>query len=364
MPNCIKCKAELREGALFCDICGKKQTGDKRKRRKRANGSGTIYKMGGNRAKPWAAKRNNIFLGCFKTYADAQKALERTTDADITDKYNMTFAQIYELWKPVHAREVSVSQMASYASAFKHCEKLHELKFRSIRKSDFQTVILSMEEAGKAKSTCEKVLQLFGQLSKWAMDECIVTQNHAQNVRTTAQQKSTRRPFTKKDINTMLKSDNPAADIALILIATGARPNELFSVPLVNCYENYFIGGSKTEAGKNRVIPVSPIGQTAYSKLRQKAIEEHCQFLIDAYSGNRTVSNYTKRDFKSLMAELDLQDMTTYNCRHTFVTLAVTAGIPQAQLMQIVGHVDASITDKYTHMNANALVSAVSSITA
>ena len=107
MSNCIKCKADLPDGALFCPMCGKKQSADQRKRRKRANGSGTIYKMGGNRAKPYAAKRNNIFLGSFKTYAAAQKALERTTDADINDKYNLTFAQIYEARKPVLAREVS-----------------------------------------------------------------------------------------------------------------------------------------------------------------------------------------------------------------------------------------------------------------
>lgn len=359
---CVKCKAELPDEALYCLLCGKKQAPEKRKHRKRANGSGTVYKMAGNRAKPWAAKRNNIYLGSFKTYAAAQKALERSTDADISDKYNLTFAQIYELWRPVHAREVTASQMGNYASAFKHCSELHSTKFRSLRKSDFQAVVLKLEAMGKSKSTCEKVLQLFGQLSKWAMDECIINQNYSQNVKTSALQKSTRQPFTTTDIAAMQASGNPAADIALILIGTGARPNELFSVPLVNCHEAYFIGGSKTEAGRNRVIPVSPVGLAAYTKLRQKAIDDRCQYLIDAYSGNRTVSNYTKRDFKSLMEELGLSGMTTYNCRHTFVTLAVNAGVPQAQLMQIVGHVDKKTTDRYTHMDADALVAAVSTI--
>ena len=361
---CTKCKADLPDGALYCFLCGKKQGPPQRKHRKRANGSGTVYKMPGNRAKPWAAKRNNIFIGSYKTYAEAAKALERTTDADINDKYNLTFTQIYELWKPVHAREVTASQMGAYASAYKNCTELHDMKFRALRKSDFQAVVLKLEAADKSKSTCEKVLQLFGQLSKWAMDECIINQNYAQNVRTTAQQKSTRQPFTNADIKAMQKSQNPAADIALILIASGARPNELFSVPLINCHEDYFIGGSKTEAGKNRVIPVSPVGLAAYQKLRRQAIEKRCQFLIDAYEGNRTVSNYTKRDFKSLMKELGREGMTTYNCRHTFVTLAVNAGVPQAKLMQIVGHVDKTITDRYTHMDAQALVSAVSKITA
>lgn len=361
MP-CIKCKAELPDGAAFCPACGKKQAPAQRKHRKRANGSGSVYKMGGNRERPWAATRNGIFLGACKTYAEAQKILEQTTDVDVNDKYNLTFAEIYELWKPVHAREVTTSQMGNYAAAYKHCSELHGRKFRSLRKSDFQAVILKLEEAGKSKSSCEKVLQLFGQLSKWAMDECIINQNHSRNVTTTAKQKSTRQAFTDEDIAAMQSSTNHAAKIALILIATGARPNELFSVPLINCHENYFIGGSKTEAGRNRVIPISPVGLAAYTALREKAIAKKCQYLIDAYEGNHTVSNYTKREFKALMDEIGCKGMTTYNCRHTFVTLAVKAGIPQAQLMKIVGHVDKKTTDLYTHMDANDLVSAVSGI--
>lgn len=62
------------------------------------------------------------------------------------------------------------------------------------------------------------------------------------------------------------------------------------------------------------------------------------------------------------MKEIGCVGMTTYNCRHTFVTLAVNAGVSQSQLMEIVGHVDAQTTKKYTHMDAAALVSAVSGI--
>ena len=362
--ECVKCKANLPDGALYCHLCGKKQAPEKRKHRKRANGAGSVYKLCGNRSRPWAASRNGVYLGSYKTYADATKALERTTDVDINDKYNLTFSQIYELWKPVHAREVTTSQMTCYASAYKHCAELHDKKFRTLRKSDFQSVIIKLEESKKSKSTCEKVLQLFGQLSKWSMDEGIIQQNHSQHVTTTAQQKGSRKAFSSAQIEAIKKSKHQAADIALILIGSGARPNELFTVPLCNCHENYFISGSKTEAGRNRVIPVAPIGLEAYQKLRQTATEKGCEYLIDAYQGNRIVSNFTKRDFKELMAELGIEGMTTYSFRHTFVTLAVDANVSQAKLMQIVGHVDKTTTDRYTHSDAQTLVEAVSQITA
>lgn len=361
--DCVKCKATLPEGALYCPLCGKKQTPEQRKRRKRANGSGTIYKMPGNRANPWAAKRNNIYLGSFKTYAAAQKALERTTDVDINDKYNLTFSQIYELWKPVHAREVTAGQMACYASAYKNCKDLHGQKFRLLRKSDFQAAIIKLEEEKKAKSTCEKVMQLFGQLSKWAMDEGIINQNHSKNVKIAAQQKSNQKPFTDVQIQAIQQSKHRAASIALILIATGARPNELFKVPLADCYDNYFISGSKTEAGQRRVIAVSPIGLDSYRTLLQESRAKGKRLLMDAYEGNKDVGNYRKRDFKELMTEIGCPDMTPYSCRHTFSTLAVKAGVKPQILRRMMGHADIKTADKYyTHLDKDDILAEIGKV--
>lgn len=364
--DCIKCKATLPEGAIYCPLCGKKQTPEKRKRRKRANGSGTIYKLPGNRAKPWAAKKNNVFIGSFPTYAAAQKALERITDVDVTDKYNLTYAQIYERWKPVHAREVSKSQMSCYATAFNQSSQLHSRKFRTLRKSDFETVILSLEQEGKSKSSCEKVLQLFGQLSKWAVDEGIVNQNHSKNVKTTAEQKGEKHAFTDEQVKAIRGAKSRAKTVALVLIATGARTVEFFNVPLTDCYEDYFIAGSKTKKGRpvnRRVIAVSADGKDAYQELLREARASGGKRLIDGYKGNRNSVNFQKRDFKELMEEIGCPNMTPYNCRHTFSTRAVRAGVTPQLLSRMMGHSDIKTADQhYTHLDADDILKEITKI--
>lgn len=358
MASCVKCKKELPEGALYCPYCGKKLTSAARKRRKRANGTGSISVLSGKRTKKYMARRNGELIGTYATYAEAQKALDRLTDVDINDRYNLTFAQVYTAWEPEHAREMQ--SMGNYSASFKSCPELHGRKFRSLRKSDYMAVIIRLEQEGKSKSTCEKMMQLFGQLSKWAMDEGIVQQNHAQNVKTTAQQLSTKQPFTAAQIQSIAKSQLPAAQIAVILIATGCRPNELFKATLSNCFPGYFISGSKTAAGKDRVIAVSPIGLAAYEHLREAAIQSGGTRLIDGYNGNRSAANFTKRDFRGLMAEIGAEGMTPYNCRHTFITMAVRAGVAPAILKRMVGHADISTTDKnYTHLDASDILAAV-----
>lgn len=355
MPNCIKCKSALPDGAKFCPLCGKKQEPEQRKHRKRANGTGNISKLSGNRAKPWVARRNGVCIGTYSTRTEAQKALERVTDSTITEKYNMTFKQVYEAWKAVHERNVSASQMSCYIMAYNNCERLHDKQFRKLRKSDFQAAIIRMEQNGKSKSACEKMKQLFSQLSKWALAEEIVQVNHAQNLETVAKQLSTKEVLLEADIKAIKKSKNRGKDIVLILISCGCRPNELFNALLVNCHEDYFIGGSKTEAGKDRPIVVSSDGLDAYKALRAKAIENGGQKLIDGFEGNRNLHNFSKREFKELMMEIGRPDISMYSCRHTYITNAARCGVDQRALQQMVGHVDRETTKIYTHLNIDDL---------
>lgn len=65
--NCIKCRAEIPAGGIFCPFCGKKQVKEPRKALKRANGTGTVYKLQGRRRRPWVAARNRTILGYYET---------------------------------------------------------------------------------------------------------------------------------------------------------------------------------------------------------------------------------------------------------------------------------------------------------
>lgn len=361
--NCIKCGAELPSGAVFCPACGKKQTSGKKQRRKRANGQGTVFKKNSNRTRQWEAQKSGVSIGVFTTRAEAEKALDRLTDTPVSDLYNLTFTQVYERWKPEHSRKIGPSGLANYEAAYKSCSVLYDQSFRKLRTGDFQAVISDLEQRGKSKSTCEKVVQLFGQLSKWAIREGIATTNYATFVSIIAKQKRIRQPFTAEQIQAVGKSDNPAAQITLILLATGCRPNELFSAPLESCHENYFISGSKTEAGRDRVIPVSSFGLTAYQRLLESSREIGGPLLVSGYPGNRSCTNFTKRDWKDLMAELKIDGMTPYNCRHTYATMAVQSGVKPEILQKILGHADYSTTvDVYTHLDLNEIVAAGTSV--
>lgn len=357
--ECVKCKQPIPDGSAFCNHCGKRQTPEPRKHKKRANGTGQIYKLTGNRARPWAARKAGAFIGTFSTRTEAQKALDRLTDMDISDKFNLTFSEIYEKWLPEHEREITKGAKTSYVSAYKYCEPLHDRKFRSLRASDFQKVIISMEEKGLSKSSCEKVMQLFGQLSAWAMREDITIKDYSRFVSTVAKQKSEGIVLTPSCIKKIQESHNIAADVVLLLLATGCRPGELFSAQTVNCFDTYFIGGSKTEAGKNRIIAVSELGRAAYKRILDEAIAKNSPSLMGGYKGNKVYANFAKRDFKDLLREIG-EDFTPYDCRHTFATLAKRSGVDPQTLRRMLGHASLHTTDKYyTHLDLDDILAGI-----
>lgn len=266
----------------------------------------------------------------------------------------------YERWHEEHKRKISSSMDNNYQLAYKQCSQLHNMQMKKILRSDYQAAIIALEMQGKSKSTCNKLRVLLGQLGRWAMEEGITLTNPAEELNTVAKQKSTREIFTEEDIKSIKKSKLHAADIALIMISCGCRPGELFSVPLVNCRDDHFIGGSKTDAGKNRVIPIGTDGIDAYRKIRAKAISENASLLIDGYEGqNKIAPNFTKRDWRELMEEIGRPGMTPYSCRHTFITRSIRSGMDLPVLEAIVGHVDRETTKIYTHLHADDLVSAV-----
>ena len=63
---CIRCAALLPVDAIFCPKCGKKQVHEKRKALKRANGTGSVYKLTGRRRRPWIAVKNKVVIGYYE----------------------------------------------------------------------------------------------------------------------------------------------------------------------------------------------------------------------------------------------------------------------------------------------------------
>lgn len=354
--ECIRCHREIPEGSLFCLYCGKRQGADPaakpRKAPRRARGTGSVYKLPGRRKRPWTAVRGGQYIGFYSTKSDALVALERVAGLELGAAYNYTLEQVYECWRAEHFPTLTEKGQEMYRLAWKRMEQIKGRKMREIRTADYQCIINAMEDAELSASSAQKVKQLAGQLSKWSMREDIITTNYAQFIRIYADEPAVREIFSDEEIALLKANDaNDAVKVILLLIYTGLRIGELFSLRRENVHlkERYLVGGSKTKAGKNRTVPILP---EALPYLQYFWSMGEGDLLISGYQGNRTANNFRKRDFAQALASLGITGKTPHSTRHTFASLAVRAGVKPEALRSIIGHANYSTTvEIYAHAN-------------
>lgn len=339
-------------------FCGADQSPPpKRRALKRANGTGTVYKLQGRRKRPWAAAKSGTLIGCFETKTAALEALNKLAGKDVTERYNMTFRQVFQEWKAEHYRNIEESGKQQYDRAYDVFAPLHDKKFRSLRTSDFQAVIDCHME--KAYSTVSKYKQLITQMSKWAIREELLSTNFASFVKLPDNEKKEKQVFTAAELKRINEDPSEAARIVRMLLATGMRITELFSLTFEDYHGDYVIGGSKTEAGKHRYIPIRQEGLADFEYFAARSGKGK-QFLY-GYTGNRTSRNFRNRDYDALLQRLSIStDKTPHTTRHTYATRAIREGMDMDILQKVLGHADITTTaNTYNHPDYTAILKAV-----
>ena len=329
--------------------------------------------MSGKRRKPWRVRvTENIVdgkqtyknIGYYATRVEAMNALSAyNSNPNIFDSNNITFSEIYDLWSEHKYKEISQSNINGYKAAYALCDKLKPMRMQDIKAAHLQEVA---DTCGKNYPSLRKLKVLMGQIFQYALQNDIVDKNYAEFVKLKKDEdesyKLNRTPFTEKEIDTLWENHDRHEwiDTVLIQIYAGVRIGELLTIKSadVNIAEKYMRGGSKTEAGKNRVIPL----HDRIIPLVEKRLADGGNFLI--IKNNAAVSYFTYRDvyWKSVMEQLQMSHLP-HDCRHTFASRADTAGMNKLCIKRIMGHASADITDKvYTHKDIAELVAEVNKL--
>ena len=330
------------------------------------NGYGSVYKLSGNRRKPWIVRKTieltdegkQIYktIGCYETKAVALQALAdyNNNPYDI-DASKVTFSEVYEKWSA--KKYENILNTNGYIAAYKTSEPLYNIKFADIKADHMQNII---DKCGKNYPTLKNIKILFNQLYKYAMERDIVAKDYSKYVDIGKNTLGTsRKPFTKNEIDKLLKSVGVYDDVetVLIMIYSGLRPGELITIKTenVDLQQRIMVGGIKTEAGKDRVIPISEKIISMITMMSSKGNK----YLITDSDGKPFKYDKYLDHFKILMDQLSFKHKP-HDCRHTFATLMSNAGADTVSLQKIIGHASYNTTaNTYTHKDIDELKKAV-----
>ena len=343
---------------------------------KLSNGMGSIYKLSGKRRKPWRAvkttgwsfnsdgeraKQKRVTIGYYHTKEEAFQALmDYNADPYDIRANSITFAEVYQRWSERYFETLSSpSSIRTVKAAYKYCAPLYNMRFKDIRVSHLEGAIY---DADVGTSTKGRMKSLFNMLYRYALKHEIVSVDYAQlcdGVKQTAPERA-RLPFTEEEIETLWKNVNtvPFADMILIGIYSGWRPQELAILKTadIDLEAKTMLGGMKTAAGKNRIVPIHPLILPLICN-RYNPENEYLFNDDNCAQGSGRAMTYDKYRgrFAKAMSRLKMNHRP-HETRHTFITLGKEYGMDEYVLKLIVGHNISDITEKvYTHRKIEQL---------
>lgn len=340
---------------------------------KNPNGYGSVYKLKGNRRKPWVAivttelsrigteklvqKREPI--GYFEKRTDAVAALVKYNENpyDLNVK-KLTFKQIYDKWcNTSDYTSLSDSTKKSHILAFKKLEDIHSMKFFKLNAANLQELIDSVADTPSVKMQIKKLL---GNLYGYAEKYDIVQKNYSKFLEagdTTS--KIQRRIYTHDEIILVWSKldEFKWLDSVLFMLYTGFRISEMLDIRTKNVDLGALTisGGKKTSAG----IRTIPIHSKIVDIVRNR-YNENYEYLFRSSKGTKmTPDSYRVSFYNPIMQQLNLTGSGCHDLRHTFCSKMDTYNINQATLKRLMGHSTKDVTDIYTHKTIEDLREAI-----
>ena len=340
----------------------------KKKKFKRENGTGTVYKLSGNRRRPWMAMKTMGWengeneeikgtqkrkpIGYFETEDEAMLALltyeYKATPVDGKTKIKELYAMIKT---EAEKEKKSKSMLDTLSASYKSIEILANEPLYDLTSMDFQFIIDELIEDPKAKSSFSKLNKIKSLISKMydiLIMHKIMSVNHAQFLSLRGAKEGKVPPFPEKDIEVLFKNDKDRiAKSSLILAYTGLRISEFLELKKflnVDLKRMLITGGNKTEAGKDRIIAIHLYIQPYIEYFFNEFTDSEYLF---SRKGEKVTANYYRHFYHDpLVKTLKLSELSPHSFRHTAASKMKLAGMDDKAITDMIGHVSIDFTNK------------------
>lgn len=214
---------------------------------------------------------------------------------------SITFSEVYERWNKNYFPTLSSpSSIRTITAAYAYCNGLYNMRMRDIKVSHLEATIIN---ANVGDSTKGRIKSLFNMMYKYAVAHDIVEKDYAQVMFANGNPIKRDRvkepiPFTRDEIESLWNNlQIPFTDMVLIGIYSGWRPQELsiLKVEDIDLENGTMKGGLKTNAGKNRVVPIHPVIKPLIENRMKEAIAMQSEYLFNDVNGQQgTYMTYDK----------------------------------------------------------------------
>lgn len=393
--KCPECELQVSDKAIACPHCGyplrpdvkPHRTQTSRKHKRLPNGFGQITKIkNANLRNPYRA---SITVGktpsgqpikkllkpkaYFPTYNDAYAALVEYNKNPYDLEDDIRVGELYERWSEEYFKTASEAYIRTVTSAWAYCSSVRDMSVKELRARHIKGCMeegYRVETRGKRKgekiyasaSTKSRIKSLFNNMLDYALEYEIVPINYARTFDVSSEivgemvkSKRNHIPFTDSELELLWQNVDTVKFVDWILIQCymGWRPQELAKLRLdeIDLKQWYIQSGMKTDAGKQRIVPIHSKIQPLVQRNYEFAQSIGSDYLLNdkgqTHSGSWTLTydKYAKR-FEKVVKQLALNpEHRPHDPRVTFATMGKKAGMDEYALKEMMGHTIQDITE-------------------
>lgn len=338
------------------------------KRLKLPNGFGSITKKSGRRRRPYEIRKfidgRQKVIGYEASYESALAFLcEYNKNPLLFSPSEITFSELFTLVKAYLYPRIKPHTQQSYTASYNHLKRLYDKQFAKIRIGDLQSTIRDIHDSGAGYSTQKKARQVLHHMYTYAVKYEIIPpeKDISRYVDIDKDKKIYKKTiFNTRQIYKLFRaSDNRYAKMILMHMMLGTRPSEFLAIEKtdVKLRQRYLIiRESKTEAGRNRIIPLHKQTLPFWIEF----LAENNKFIACDEHGIHLNYSRFRTKFDKTLIELNIKYHTPHECRHTLASLLNNVGANITASKRILGHASNDITEKhYTHKDLHQLKKAM-----
>jgi integrase/recombinase XerD len=235
-------------------------------------------------------------------------------------------------------------------------------------KVEVMSFLLSLRKRGLSAKTVARSISVLRGFYRWLADEGVLLTNPLEDMESPKSTRSLPEVLSPDEVDSLLDQPNPSHPVGMrdkamleLLYATGLRVSELTNLELnnINLEAGYLIVLGK--GSKQRIVPM---GEEALYWLKAYLEESRKRLLGNHRSPLAFLSQQgggiTRQGFWKIIKKYSLKagikkNISPHTLRHSFASHLLEGGADLRSVQSLLGHVDISTTQIYTHVTRERL---------